>query len=263
MSTENIQESKSKLEDKDKEKATLTISAKKYSTVADFLDDFDKEADKEKLVSKKKSEEEIRKQEEDAKEKESEEKTKQELLNHWSKILVKEPPKRRTCHTSFIHDSYFYVIGGIDITEQKQDDIYKLNLNDANSGWKKVEPQGDSLGRIAYHAGAELNGNYYIIGGQDENLKTLNSIVVFDIAQEKCERLNNVELDVTIQDIETKRLDLLKKFLIIMRAKFKDKVESELIDIMDTAFEKDLLKYMDQEELVDLEKKNYARYFLA
>ena len=63
MSTENIQESKSKLEDKDKEKATLTISAKKYSTVADFLDDFDKEADKEKLVSKKKSEEEIRKQE--------------------------------------------------------------------------------------------------------------------------------------------------------------------------------------------------------
>ena len=42
----------------------------------------------------------------------------------------------------------------------------------------------DRLGRIAYHAGAELNGYYYIVGGQDENLNTLNSIIVFDITQE-------------------------------------------------------------------------------
>ena len=36
------------------EKNALTISAKKYSTIADFLDDFDTDAEKEKQVSKKK-----------------------------------------------------------------------------------------------------------------------------------------------------------------------------------------------------------------
>ena len=248
MSAEN-QDTKSK-----DEKTALTISAKKYSTIADFLDDFDSDAEKEKQVSKKKTEEEIKKQEEEAKEKENEEKTKQDLLNHWSKVLVKEPPKRRTCHTSFIHDSYLYVIGGIDITEQKQDDIYKVNLKENNTSWKKIEPLGDRLGRIAYHAGAELNGYYYIIGGQDENLNTLNSIIVFDITQEKCEKLKNVELEVTINDLQNKQLELLKKLLIVMRAKYKDKIESDRIESIETEYEKELLEYMDQEELIKNEK---------
>ena len=47
MSAEN-QDTKSK-----DEKTALTISAKKYSTIADFLDDFDSDAEKEKQVSKK------------------------------------------------------------------------------------------------------------------------------------------------------------------------------------------------------------------
>ena len=50
MSADN-QESKSKQD----EKTALTISAKKYSTIADFLDDFDKDSDKEKQVGKKKN----------------------------------------------------------------------------------------------------------------------------------------------------------------------------------------------------------------
>ena len=249
MSADN-QESKSKQD----EKTALTISAKKYSTIADFLDDFDKDSDKEKQVGKKKTEEEIKKQEEAAKEKENEEKTKQDLLNHWSKILVKEPPKRRTCHTSFIHDSYLYVIGGIDITEQKQDDIYKVNLQEKNTSWKKIEPLGDRLGRIAYHAGAELNGYYYIVGGQDENLNTLNSIIIFDITQEKCEKLKNVELEVTIQDEGNKQLELLRKLLIVIRAKIKDKIDSDRIESMETELEKELLQFMDQDELISKEK---------
>ena len=48
MSTEN-QEEKPKTE----EKNALNISSKKYSTIADFLDDFDKELEKERQANKK------------------------------------------------------------------------------------------------------------------------------------------------------------------------------------------------------------------
>ena len=96
MSSEN-QDKKSKNNDK----TELVISSKKYSTLVDFQEDFYE--NKEELLEKK-SEEEL-------KAKEEEEQVKQKLLEHWSKLLLREPPRRRTCHTSFMHDGYFYVIG--------------------------------------------------------------------------------------------------------------------------------------------------------
>ena len=179
-------------EKKSEDKTSLSISAKKYSTIAEFQEDIDtlREPPKKNLE---KSDEEIRQEEEETKKKEEENAIKEKLLTHWSKILLKEPPKRRSSHTSFIHDGYFYVIGGIDITEHKQDDIYKVNLKEPNATWVKVESLGDSLEKIAYHAGAEINGFYYIVGGQNENLKTLNTIQVFDITQETI--TDKIELD--------------------------------------------------------------------
>ena len=170
-------------EKKSEDKTSLLISATKYSTIAEFQEDIDalREPPKKNLE---KSDEEIKQEEEEAKKKEEENNIKERLLAHWSKLLLKEPPKRRSSHTSFIHDGYFYVIGGIDITEHKQDDIYKVNLQEPNATWTKVDTLGDSLQKIAYHAGAEINGFYYIVGGQNENLKTLNTIQVFDITQE-------------------------------------------------------------------------------
>ena len=238
-------------EKKADDKTTLIISAKKYSTIVDFEEDFDSE----KETNKKKTEEEIKKREEEAKQKEEEDKLKQDLLNHWSKLLLKEPPKRRTCHTSFIHDSYFYVIGGIDITEQKQDDIYKVNLAEPNAVWTKIDLSGEKMGRIAYHAGVEINGFYYIVGGQDENLNTLNTIQIFDITQERIsEKLENVELEVSLQITEPQKLELLKKFLYILRVKIKDKQESDRINFLETELEKNLLKYLSEEELIEREK---------
>ena len=238
-------------EKKADDKTTLIISAKKYSTIVDFEEDFDSE----KETNKKKTEEEIKKREEEAKQKEEEDKLKQDLLNHWSKLLLKEPPKRRTCHTSFIHDSYFYVIGGIDITEQKQDDIYKVNLAEPNAVWTKIDLSGEKMGRIAYHAGVEINGFYYIVGGQDENLKTLNTIQIFDITQERIsEKLENVELEVSLQITEPQKLELLKKFLYILRVKIKDKQESDRINFLETELEKNLLKYLSEDELIEREK---------
>ena len=153
------------------DKTALEIPAKKYSTIVEFQEDLESES------------EDLDKNEKEKKENEN--KLKQQVLDHWSKLLVKEPPKRRTCHTSFIHDSYLYVVGGIDITERKQDDIYKVNIKEPNSSWIKIDTLGEKLGKIAYHAGAEVDGFYYIIGGQDETLTTLNTIQVFDITQER------------------------------------------------------------------------------
>jgi hypothetical protein len=232
------------------EKKSLAISAKKYSTLAEFQDDFYLEK-----KAKKKTEEEIKKQEEEAQEKEKEEEIKQSVLSHWSKLLVKEPPKRRTCHVSFIHDSFFYVIGGIDITEQKQDDIYKINLNEPKATWTKLDTLGEKIGRIAYHAGAELNGYYYIVGGQDESLRTLSSIYIFDITQERIsEKIEQIELENAIEMTDVKKLELLKKFLQILRSKIKDKIESDKINIFETEIEKELLNYLDKDELIKREK---------
>ena len=149
----------------------LEIPAKKYSTIVEFQEDLESES------------EDLDKNEKEKKE--NEDNLKQQVLDHWSKLLVKEPPKRRTCHTSFIHDSYLYVVGGIDITERKQDDIYKVNIKEPNSSWIKIDTLGEKFGKIAYHAGAEVDGFYYIVGGQDETLTTLNTIQVFDITQER------------------------------------------------------------------------------
>ena len=149
----------------------LEIPAKKYSPIVEFQEDLESES------------EDLDKNEKEKKE--NEDNLKQQVLDHWSKLLVKEPPKRRTCHTSFIHDSYLYVVGGIDITERKQDDIYKVNIKEPNSSWIKIDTLGEKLGKIAYHAGVEIDGFYYIVGGQDETLTTLNTIQVFDITQER------------------------------------------------------------------------------
>ena len=176
----------------DDDKTSLLISAKKYSTIAEFQEDIDNlRCPPPKGLEK--SEEEKNQEKEEAEKRKSEEEIKEKLLTHWSKLLLKEPPKRRSNHTSFIHGDYFYVIGGIDITEHKQDDIYKVNIREPNSTWVKVDLMGDKLEKISYHAGAEIDGFYYIVGGQNETLQTLNNIQVFDIAQESMG--NKIEFD--------------------------------------------------------------------
>ena len=270
MSSEKKEEKEEK-----EEKEDLSLKAKKYSTLVDFQDDFYLENDS----NKKKSEEN-----QDS----IYEKQKVNILGHWSKILAKEPPKRRTCHTSFIYKTspkseskpetkpeegsnpeeaskpeaqksepeydYLYVIGGIDITEQKQDDIYKFNL-DKPSCWEKVDVMGLNIGKIAYHAGAILQGFYYIVGGQDENLTTLNTIIKFNISQENIsEKMDNIELELTLQVNNTQKLQFMKKILLILRTKVKDKKESDDIYILETDLEKELLKYLDEDELIARKK---------
>ena len=265
MSSDN-QDKKSKNNDK----TELVISSKKYSTLVDFQEDF--YGNKEELLEKKSDEE--------LKAKENEEQTKQKVLEHWSKLLLKEPPRRRTCHTSFIYDGYFYVVGGIDITEQKQDDIFRVKVcnsepkkeveeqnnnsdkasdnktNDEKKGvWEKIDVLGGKMGKIAYHAGDVVNDYYYIVGGQDEHLNILNSIQKFNITQnEMGEKDCSVEVQSNLQITENQKKEFIKKILHILRAKVKDKVESDRIYVLETELEKELLKYIDEDDLISREK---------
>jgi hypothetical protein len=130
---------------------------------------------KENKLTKKKTEEEIVKQEEETKEKEN--KAKQDLLHHWSKILVKEPPKSRTCHTSFIHDSYLYIIGGIDYYFSKEKSkIYYLHS--AHSQIRKSSGQEikvDTLDRKLYPMHLPLFFGPKVCGSEDaRKVKNIN-----------------------------------------------------------------------------------------
>jgi len=222
---ENDQNKNSENPEKQQKNNELVISSKKYSTLVDFREDFYE--NKEELLQ--------RKSEEELKNKENEEQAKQNLLNHWSKLLLKDPPKRRTCHTSFMYDGAFYVIGGIDITEMKQDDVYKVRLRQSEKNsqeqnnnpdsqeemkidnkeeetiglWTKKDENVEKMGKIAYHAGDIVNGFYYIVGGQDENLNILNSIQEFDISNDRMgDKKTNIEVKTNLQisDIQKKRI---------------------------------------------------------
>ena len=89
-------------ENADDDKTSLLISAKKYSTISEFQEDIDNlRCPHPKNLEK--SEEEKNQEKEEAEKRKSEEEIKEKLLTHWSKLLLKEPPKRRSNHTSFIH----------------------------------------------------------------------------------------------------------------------------------------------------------------
>lgn len=133
----------------------------------------------------------------------------EDLTLHWSRLVCKNPPIRRSSHTSFIYDGYMYIVGGVDITEKKQSDMYRINLSVEEPVWEKVELIGriespkeedkkkkgqkqeqkkepnNEIDKIAYHSGVVYSNNYYIIGGQDEKLQSSNIIQIIDLRKMK------------------------------------------------------------------------------
>lgn len=110
-----------------------------------------------------------------------------DILNKWSDIRTLNKPKRRSHHTSFIYESFLYVIGGVDISDIKQEDMYKINLEDKEPRWESVVPKGTPLRKIAYHAGALLKDNYWFYGGQTATLQSSNVMWKFDVTACKLE----------------------------------------------------------------------------
>ncbi|MCQ2820787.1 MAG: hypothetical protein MJ252_26305 [archaeon] len=109
-----------------------------------------------------------------------------EIIKNWSRIIAKSPPKRRSWHSSFMYqEKYLYIIGGVDITDKKQNDIYRIDLSSTTPEWEKVEITEGELQPIAYQSGALLNDIYYIIGGQDKEMNPINLIQKIDAANNK------------------------------------------------------------------------------
>jgi hypothetical protein len=103
-----------------------------------------------------------------------------EVVGQWTRIHARNPPKRRSCHTSFIYrKKYLYIVGGVDITERKQSDIYRIKLTSNYPEWEKIEVE--NMIKIAYHAGVYYKGIYYIIGGQNEELRSINTVLKFKV----------------------------------------------------------------------------------
>ena len=119
-----------------------------------------------------------------------------DVVKQWTRIRAKNPPKRRSNHTSFIYQNkYLYIVGGVDITEHKQNDIYRIDLTADEPEWEKIEiADGKELDKIAYHAGCKYKGIYYIIGGQNEKIETINTIQRFKLSDNSL--LDPVELEV-------------------------------------------------------------------
>lgn len=114
----------------------------------------------------------------------------QEIINKWHEVRVGQPPKRRGFNTHFIYQEYLYIIGGKDITEGKINDIDKINLKATKPIWEKVTPRGVKLTLLSNHSGNEINGKYYIIGGESLDLRQMNSVFVYNIEDNKLERTN-------------------------------------------------------------------------
>ena len=119
-----------------------------------------------------------------------------DVVKQWTRIRAKNPPKRRSNHTSFIYENkYLYIVGGVDITEHKQSDIYRIDLTANEPEWEKIEiADGKELDKIAYHAGCKYKGVYYIIGGQNEKIETINTIQRLKLSDNSL--LDPVELEI-------------------------------------------------------------------
>ncbi len=137
------------------------------------------------------------------------------IINNWINIQAKNPPSRRSNHTSFIYkEKYLYIIGGADITERKQNDIFRINLLSNNPKWKKIDLVDSTLDKIAYHAGVLYNNIYYIIGGQNDQMRSLNVILKFNVDENKI--IGKIEPDKKdFPSLESHSANLYKQQIII------------------------------------------------
>lgn len=72
------------------------------------------------------------------------------VVDNWTEIRAKRQPKRRCFHSSFIHENYLYIYGGIDIVSGKLSDMKKIKLDLESPEWEEIKPQGVTLGNNLY-----------------------------------------------------------------------------------------------------------------
>lgn len=74
-----------------------------------------------------------------------------QITERWYEIRSKQPPKRRSHHSSFIYMDHLYVFGGQDIIEGKLGDFQRINLAEDIPKWEQIKPDGNMPGNKSHN----------------------------------------------------------------------------------------------------------------
>jgi hypothetical protein len=69
------------------------------------------------------------------------------IIDNWTEIRTRHQPKRRSFHSSFIYNDYFYIFGGIDIITGKLSDMKRIQFKTDLPAWEDVTPTGAVFGK--------------------------------------------------------------------------------------------------------------------
>lgn len=69
------------------------------------------------------------------------------IIEKWCEVRTRLTPKRRCKHSSFIHQGYLYIFGGIDINQGKLNDIYRIALSSEEPTWEEIKCKGNIPGQ--------------------------------------------------------------------------------------------------------------------
>lgn len=110
-----------------------------------------------------------------------------DIIDKWSQYRYHGAIKRRAFSLSFIYNDYLYVLGGTDISEGKLSDINRLKLSESElNKWELIKPSL-AFEKTAYAAGVLCEGDYYIIGGQNQSLASLKRIMKYIVQENTLE----------------------------------------------------------------------------
>lgn len=99
------------------------------------------------------------------------------IVDQWCEIRTKSIPSRRSFHCLWNINDFIYIFGGINLNSGKNQEFYKINLAQQTPSWMKFSPKGNEcIQPLAYCGYASYKDCFYIIGGQDQALRQVNTI---------------------------------------------------------------------------------------
>jgi len=106
------------------------------------------------------------------------------VANKWSKITTKgKGPVARAGHSAVIEDDKMYIFGGKDEDNEKQKDLWCLDLKTLE--WTALECGEESVQSRSGHSACVYDGNMLIFAGIHEVTKELNDLAVYNFGSKK------------------------------------------------------------------------------
>jgi hypothetical protein len=87
--------------------------------------------------------------------------------NGWSEIRPKgKVPERRSYSSIATYKDRLYIYGGVDLNEGALGNAYSIGLTSLVPMWEQLTLKGFHPHTICRHAAVEVNGTWYICGGE-------------------------------------------------------------------------------------------------